>query len=111
MWIVPGHSKESVTIHWGYGRDAGGRVCRHIGYNAYRLQPKEGFTLASVSLKKTGKTYWLVETQAMQDMAGHDPGSAQRHSPSSDRTQRTLAKKRRPVPEDVSLYPPVRYKG
>ncbi len=37
-WILPGHAEDSVTVHFGYGREGSGRVGNKIGYNAYAIQ-------------------------------------------------------------------------
>src|SRR5258708_11573900 len=39
--IVPGHAKESVTIHLGYGRWRAGHVGDGAGFNAYKLQTSD----------------------------------------------------------------------
>ena len=38
VWIVPGQAAESVTLHFGGGRQRAGKVGSKIGYDAYALR-------------------------------------------------------------------------
>ncbi len=72
-WILPGHAEDSVTVHFGYGREGSGRVGNKIGYNAYAIQNAATPYAASGSIEKTGEQYRIADTQETQTMAGRDP--------------------------------------
>jgi Fe-S-cluster-containing dehydrogenase component len=72
-WILPGHAEDSVTVHFGYGREGSGRVGNNIGYNAFAIQAHARPYFASGSIQKTGEHYRLANIQETQTMAGRDP--------------------------------------
>ena len=72
-WILPGHADESVTVHFGYGREGSGRVGNKIGYNAFAIQDAATPYAASGSIQKTGEHYRIADTQETQTMAGREP--------------------------------------
>lgn len=75
-WIQPGHADDSVTVHLGYGRSRGGRVCitpdepnaegqPTRGFNAYLLRTSTQPAFAvGLTVRPTGDTYFLACTQA-----------------------------------------------
>ncbi len=64
VWIMPGHAEDSLTIHFGFGRQRSGRVGQNVGFNAFALWPAEapGF-IAGVNARKAGRTETLASTQ------------------------------------------------
>jgi molybdopterin-containing oxidoreductase family iron-sulfur binding subunit len=72
-WILPGHADDSVTITFGYGREAAGRVGNKIGYNAYTIQDPGSPYVAGGSVVNTGRTYRIADIQETQTMAGREP--------------------------------------
>ncbi len=72
-WILPGHAEDSVTVHFGYGRQGSGRVGNKIGYNAYSIQNASTPYVASGSVEKTGEHYRIANIQETQTMAGREP--------------------------------------
>ncbi|HEX8169324.1 MAG TPA: TAT-variant-translocated molybdopterin oxidoreductase [Thermoanaerobaculia bacterium] len=38
VWVVPGHAENVVTIHYGYGRERGGKIAAGTGFNTYPLR-------------------------------------------------------------------------
>ncbi|HEV3168453.1 MAG TPA: TAT-variant-translocated molybdopterin oxidoreductase [Isosphaeraceae bacterium] len=71
--IAPGQADFSVSVSLGYGRPAGGRVGRGVGFNAYALRTTETPDIAiGVRLTKTGRTYPLACTQDHFTMEGRD---------------------------------------
>lgn len=104
-WILPGHAEDSVTVHFGYGREASGRVGNKIGYNAYAIQPAKTPWVAEGSIAKTGEHFRLANTQETQTMAGREPVRAAelaelRRHPDFP----TMYEK--PLPAGETLYPP-----
>ncbi len=71
VWISMGHPDDSVTLHFGYGRQKSGRVGTGIGVNAYALrhsgQPWFG---GGLEVRKTGSRYKLASTQDHHSMEG-----------------------------------------
>ncbi|MBX7220520.1 MAG: TAT-variant-translocated molybdopterin oxidoreductase [Blastocatellia bacterium] len=71
VWIVPGHAKDSVTVHLGYGRTKAGHVAEGAGFNAYALRSStEMWGGADLSVSKVGERYELACTQEHFDMNG-----------------------------------------
>ncbi len=107
-WILPGHAEDSVTVHFGYGREASGRVGNAIGYNAFAIQVDNSPWVAGGSISKTGEHYRLANVQETQTMAGRDPVRAadlaefHRHPDFP-----TRAPDDQPLPEKYTLYPPI----
>jgi molybdopterin-containing oxidoreductase family iron-sulfur binding subunit len=109
-WILPGHAENSITVYFGYGREASGKVGTGIGYNAYAIQDAAMPWYAGGSMSKTGEHYRLANVQETQTMAGREPVRAT-----------TLAEYRKepnfptaeepPLDKATSLYPPWPYEG
>jgi molybdopterin-containing oxidoreductase family iron-sulfur binding subunit len=73
IWIVPGIAPETVLIHLGYGRSAGGRVGNGVGFDAYALRSAlSPWHRAGATLRGLGGDYELASTQTHTTMAGHD---------------------------------------
>jgi molybdopterin-containing oxidoreductase family iron-sulfur binding subunit len=104
-WILPGHAEDSVTVHFGYGRDGSGRVGNGIGYNAFLVQAHASPYFASGSIQKTGEHYRIANIQETQTMAGRNPVRAadlaefrgHPNFPTEDEP---------PLPPTETLYPP-----
>jgi molybdopterin-containing oxidoreductase family iron-sulfur binding subunit len=70
-FVVPGHPRETITLHLGYGRQRAGRVGDNIGVDAYPLRTTDKMWFAEVTaLRKTGRTYPLATTQHHHRMDG-----------------------------------------
>ncbi len=74
VFVQPGHPDESVTVHLGYGRTAGGVVAslnserEGGGFNAYALRTSKGLGfIGGASFSKVGDQHELASTQ------GHNP--------------------------------------
>jgi Fe-S-cluster-containing dehydrogenase component len=113
-WILPGHVQDSVTVHFGYGREASGRIGNKIGYNAYAIQTASTPWFAAGSIAKTGEHYRIANIQETQTMAGRDPVRA------ADLTEfrmhpdfPIMEPEDKPLPPDETLYLPQEfpYKG
>ncbi len=64
VFVLQGHPNDSITLHFGYGRERAGRIGTGIGFNAYRLRTSEAMSIgAGLDLRKTGNRYHLVTTQ------------------------------------------------
>jgi MoCo/4Fe-4S cofactor protein with predicted Tat translocation signal len=72
-WVLPGHAEDSITVYFGYGREASVGVGDRIGYNAYAIQEADHPYVASGSVEKTGEHYRIANIQETQTMAGRDP--------------------------------------
>lgn len=72
VFIVPGHAEGSVTVHLGYGRTAGGTVCKDVGKSVNAIRgAKKGHILTKVEVVNTTIPYPLATTQdhfALDDM-------------------------------------------
>ena len=64
VWLAPGHTLDTVTLHAGYGRARAGRTGNAIGFdvNALRVSASPD-ALPGVPLSKTGDSYQLACTQ------------------------------------------------
>ncbi len=104
-WILPGHAEDSVTVHFGYGRTASGRVGNNIGYNAYAIQDTATPWVASGSIAKTGEHYRLANIQETQSMAGREPVRAADLAEFRDHPD-FPTRYEKPLPPNETLYPP-----
>ena len=73
VWILPGIAPDTVLVHLGYGRRAGGQVGREIGFSAYALRGLgAAWHRSGIALKKLSGRHPLASTQTHTTMAGHD---------------------------------------
>jgi molybdopterin-containing oxidoreductase family iron-sulfur binding subunit len=73
VMVVPGHPRETITLHLGYGRERAGRVGNGVGTNVYPLRTSDAMWFAEVtSIRKTGRTHVLATTQHHFRMEGRD---------------------------------------
>ena len=73
VWILPGIADETVLVHLGYGRVAGGRIGHAIGFDAYPLRSSAApWHRSGASLRGLTEDYELAATQKHTTMAGHD---------------------------------------
>lgn len=71
VWILPGQSDETVTVHLGYGRWRAGKVGTGLGFNAYMLRTAEAPWFGSgLQLRRTGTRLALATTQQHHSMEG-----------------------------------------
>jgi MoCo/4Fe-4S cofactor protein with predicted Tat translocation signal len=64
VWLAPGHTLDTVTVHLGYGRTRAGRTGNGIGFDVNPLRASTAQdVLSGVSLSKTGDSYQLACTQ------------------------------------------------
>lgn len=64
VWIMPGHSENSMTVHLGYGRRRAGRVGTGVGFDAAALRTSNRPWFDSgLEVQKTGDRYSLAVTQ------------------------------------------------
>ncbi len=71
IWITPGQSKYTITVHLGYGRTKSGRVGTGVGFNAYRLRTSRfPWMDAGIEITKTDKRHSLASTQNHNVMEG-----------------------------------------
>jgi MoCo/4Fe-4S cofactor protein with predicted Tat translocation signal len=109
-WILPGHAEDSVTVHFGYGREASGRVGNKIGYNAYTIQNTTTPWVAAGSISKTGEHYRLANVQETQTMAGREPVRAADLTKFREEPNFPTAEEK-PLDKATTLYPPWPYNG
>ncbi len=102
VWITPGQSKHTMTLHLGYGRSYAGQVGNRIGVNATHLMRFTGdWNIEGVKLTRTNRKFDLVSTQTHHSMHGrhfvressveafaHHPEFAKHmeHNPTKDET-------------------------
>ncbi|PYI93181.1 MAG: molybdopterin oxidoreductase [Verrucomicrobia bacterium] len=64
VWIQPGQSENSITVHFGNGRREVGRVGRGVGFNAYELRTSDALWFGDgLTLRKTGAKHEFATTQ------------------------------------------------
>lgn len=104
--VAPGHADDSLSIALGYGRKDVSALMENVGFDAYPLRAAATPRLsAGVTLKVTGKTYPLAQTQEHKSMEGRDPvreGTIERyeHDPGFARTMGMDSH----IPPNISLY-------
>ena len=102
VWIVPGMADETVLVHLGYGRRAGGQVGKGVGFDAYPLRGAASpWRRTGAHLRGLDGRYPLATTQPHTTMAGHD------FARFVDQAGDGLAK----GPPKPSMYPPQKREG
>ncbi|MEP6756727.1 MAG: TAT-variant-translocated molybdopterin oxidoreductase [Chthonomonadales bacterium] len=73
VWVQPGHPDNSISLHFGYGRESAGHTGDGVGFNAYKIWTSESpEVMSGATIRKTGDTYRLVTTQTQWAMEGRD---------------------------------------
>jgi molybdopterin-containing oxidoreductase family iron-sulfur binding subunit len=73
IWMTPGHADESVTLHFGSGRRAVGRVGNGAGFDVYPLRTSDAPSFGGGAvLTRVGKRYPIACTQGHFSMEGRD---------------------------------------
>lgn len=109
VFVHAGQSDGTITLHYGAGRTAAGRVGNGTGVNVYPIRTAAALWEAPVTASKTGRTYDVVTTQHHFNMEGRNLARAgtvaeYRANPAF------VAQMNEPGFKDVSLYPPFEYK-
>jgi molybdopterin-containing oxidoreductase family iron-sulfur binding subunit len=74
VWILPGHSDESITVQLGYGRTRAGQVGNQTGFNAYLIRSADRpWSDTGAQLRLTGERYTLACTQMHHSMEEREP--------------------------------------
>ncbi|MEX0611161.1 MAG: 4Fe-4S dicluster domain-containing protein [Pirellulales bacterium] len=113
VFVVPGHPRNVITVHVGYGRQRAGRVGNKVGTDVYPLRTSQTMWFAVIKrVQKTGRTYPLATTQHHYDMAGRDLVRAGTLSQYQDAPNHPpfMAEHGHSNPE-LSLYPEWKYEG
>ena len=64
VWVMPGQTEDSVTLHLGYGRTRTGRVGSGTGVNAYAVRVSDSpWMRGNLNVTRTGQRYQLTVTQ------------------------------------------------
>ena len=112
-WILPGHAQDTVTVHFGYGRTHGGKICEEIGFNAFLLQTSDSPGRGSgVEIRKTGGSHYFASTQHTQTMESREPvmaGTLEEFKKNPDFVDENEGIK--PLPKYLTLYPDYKYEG
>jgi len=73
VWPTPGHPDGVVTLHFGYGRQAGGKLANKFGFNAYALRTRDSMSVATgVTVDVKGGREKLACTQTHHSIEGRD---------------------------------------
>jgi len=73
VWIHPGHCRDAVTLHFGYGRTHAGKVADDIGFDAYAVQTTGAMAMGrGAKISKTGDRYPLARTEEHYNMEGRE---------------------------------------
>ena len=111
VWIVPGHPADAVTVHFGYGRNRGGKIANGTGVNAYALRTSDApWQGARVEIKKTGERYTLASTQIHHNMENRHLVRAGTLEQFIQHPEFVHEMGHEPA-EDMTLYPPHKYEG
>src|SRR5262249_54196004 len=70
VWIVPGHSDDSITLHLGWGRTQAGANGSQRGFNSYAVQSSADLWHGRGQLRKRAGKYKLVSTQKHHETEG-----------------------------------------
>jgi len=109
VWITPNQAQGSVTVFFGYGRTATGRVGNRIGYNAYAIQDASMPFTAAGSVAKAGGTYAIANSQNTQTMNEREPVRAAEFTEYKEHPD-FPTREEKPVPVTLTLYPESEWK-
>ena len=103
-FVLPGTAENSVTLHFGYGRTASGRVGNRIGYDAYAVQDAASPYVTAGTIEKTGEHYRIANVQETQTMAGREPVRAADIAEYREHPD-FATREEKPTPKELTLYP------
>ncbi len=73
VWIHPGHSQKTITLHLGYGRTAAAKVSKGMGFSVYSIQTADAPAMdRGARLRKVGAKYPLARTEEHYNMEGRE---------------------------------------
>lgn len=104
--VAPGHADDSLSIALGFGRKDVSALMQNVGFDAYPLRNSRSPRLTrNVSVKNTGRTYPLAQTQEHRSMEGRDlvrEGTLHRYE-SDPKFAQTMGMDSH-IPPNISLY-------
>ncbi len=104
--VAPGHADNSLSIPLGYGRKDVSALMQNVGFDAYPLRTTSSQrVLGGVTIKRTGKTYPIAQTQEHRSMEGRDlvrEGTLERYEHDPKFAQ--LMGMDSHIPPNISLY-------
>jgi len=113
VWIMPGHAKDSVTVHLGFGRTHAGHVGNEVGFNVYLLRTSGApWSDSGLELNKVGGYHEFAATQHTQTMEEDEPiriGTLDEYK----KTPQFVDQKedQKALSDKLTLYPDYRYQG
>jgi molybdopterin-containing oxidoreductase family iron-sulfur binding subunit len=111
VWITPGHARDAVTVHFGYGRRSAGRVGTGIGFDAYALQTSDAPWFGNgAALRKTGSRHALATTQLHHSLEGRNLLRATTIAEYRDHPH-VIKEMGEEPPRDLTVYPEWKYEG
>jgi MoCo/4Fe-4S cofactor protein with predicted Tat translocation signal len=109
VWVLPGQTDNTVTLHLGYGRQRAGNVGNNAGFNVYAIQTsKSPWIISGAKVQKTGERIPLACTQNHQSMEGRHlvrSGSLEEYR----KNPKFAEEMEEAPPHDLTLYPNVDY--
>jgi MoCo/4Fe-4S cofactor protein with predicted Tat translocation signal len=112
VWIVPGHARDSVTVHLGYGRTRAGRLGTGAGFDAYALRTTNALWAGTgVELRRTGERTWLATTQNHFSLEGRDLVRSTTLAELRQHPDGEHEEGAEHAGHDLSFYPSYEYKG
>ncbi|MBI3653481.1 MAG: TAT-variant-translocated molybdopterin oxidoreductase [Acidobacteria bacterium] len=111
VWIMPGHANDSITVHFGFGRERVGKVGNKVGFSAYKIRSSKALWFTTdVQVSNTGNHEGMASTQdhwAMEGRALVREATLEEYLHKPD-----YAKERVDAPSrDLTLYPNFEYTG
>jgi molybdopterin-containing oxidoreductase family iron-sulfur binding subunit len=115
IFVVPGHPAQAVTVFFGYGRQAAGRVGNAVGdagaFNAFRLRTSDApWFGGGLEIVRTGANYPLATTQEHHSMEGRAPVRVASLEEYAARPAVIHEQGHQP-PKTLTLYPEFEYTG
>jgi MoCo/4Fe-4S cofactor protein with predicted Tat translocation signal len=110
VWLAPGHARDCLTLHAGYGRTRAGRAGNGTGFDVNILRASTApFILQGVEVTKTGDRYVLACTQDHWSLEGRNLVRVATRT-EFDRNP-TFAQEPERELRGLTLYPEYRYDG
>ncbi len=111
VWVMPGHADECVTVHFGHGREYGGKLAAGVGFNAFRLRQSDApWGGPGLEVRKTGERHRLAVTQTHWSIEGRNivrTGTVEEYR----QNPHFVHEKEHGFGPELSLYPEYNYEG
>uniref|UniRef100_Q02BR6 4Fe-4S ferredoxin, iron-sulfur binding domain protein n=1 Tax=Solibacter usitatus (strain Ellin6076) TaxID=234267 RepID=Q02BR6_SOLUE len=114
VFIQPGHVNGATTLHLGYGRWAGGRAAKGMGFDPYGLRTSKALWQdVGMDAEKTSGKYLFASTQEFHTLETPDRRHIIHHGELDEfrKDPESIHRGAETPPRSLTLYPEWKYEG